>query len=81
MLVHLRKVHGWPEIPSVSHWRGEIVSFQKDAAQRFAPSMRQRISLTSLYADAIEQLETAAYDGAAPQLWPAASPFTPNQLL
>ena len=27
MLVHLLKVHCWPESPSVGHWRGEIVSF------------------------------------------------------
>jgi Domain of unknown function DUF29 len=37
MLVHLLKVHSWPESPSVGHWRGEIVSFQADAAQRLPP--------------------------------------------
>lgn len=49
MLVHLLKVHCWPECHSAGHWRGEIVSIQRDAAQRFAPSMRQRIDVDRLY--------------------------------
>jgi len=31
-LVHLLKVHCWPESQSAGHWRGEIASFQRDAA-------------------------------------------------
>jgi len=81
MLVHLLKVHGWPASSSLTHWRGEIVSFQKDAAQRFAPSMRQRIDLAQLYSDAQEQLEGADYDDIAPRPWPPACPFTLDQLL
>ena len=64
MLVHLLKVHGWPESPSVGHWRGEIVSFQADAAQRFTPSMRQKIDPDRLYRLAREQVSAASYDGA-----------------
>jgi hypothetical protein len=81
MLVHLLNAHCWPENYSAGHWRGEIVSFQRDAAQRFAPSMRQRIDLARLYADAVEQLETATCDGVAPTAWPAACPFTLDELL
>ncbi len=81
MMVHLLKVHGWPDSPSANHWRGEIVSFQKDAAQRFAPSMRQRIDLAKLYTDAIEQLETVLYDGVAPLAWPMTCPCSLDQLL
>jgi hypothetical protein len=81
MLVHLLKVHGWPAGQSVGHWQAEFVAFQKDAARRFAPSMRQRIDLARLYADAREQLETVAYDGLAPPAWPAACPFTLDELL
>ena len=40
MLVHLLKVHGWPDSAAADHWRREIMSFQSDAAQRFAPSIR-----------------------------------------
>jgi Domain of unknown function DUF29 len=57
ILVHLLKVHGWPNSLSIRHWRTEIASFQKNAVRRFSPSMRQRIDLAKLYSDALEQLE------------------------
>ncbi|HVC63695.1 MAG TPA: DUF29 domain-containing protein [Acetobacteraceae bacterium] len=81
MLVHLLKVCGWPDCPSAGHWQGEFVAFQKEAARRFAPSMRQRIDVALLYADAQEQLEPVQYDGTAPLPWPAECPFTLDQLL
>jgi hypothetical protein len=81
MLVHLLKVQGWPDNPAVDHWRGEIGSFQADAAQRFAPSMRRRIDLASLYGKALGQLNGIKYDGASPRAWPAKCPFTLNELL
>jgi hypothetical protein len=81
MLVHLLKVQGWPNDPAVDHWRVEIGSFQADAAQRFAPSMRRRINLTALYNKARAQLRGIKYDGASPGAWPAACPFTLNELL
>ena len=34
LLVHLLKLRCWPDSPLVGHWRGGIVSFQADAAQR-----------------------------------------------
>ncbi len=67
MLVHLLKIHGWPNSPSVDHWRAEVGSFQKNATRRFAPSMRQRIDVAKLYADAREQLDGACYDGVSAQ--------------
>jgi len=81
MLAHLLKVRGWPDSTPVNHWRGEIVAFQQNALQRFAPSMRQRIDLGRLYADALEQLEPWQYDATAPLPWPADCPFTLDQLL
>jgi hypothetical protein len=81
MLVHLLKVNCWPENLSTGHWRGEIVSFQKDAAQRFAPSMRQRINLDRLYEAAGEQVAAATYDGQPAMPFPPDCPFTLDQLL
>ncbi len=81
MLVHLLKVHGWPDSPSLVHWRVELASFQKNAARRFAPSMRQRIDLTRLYGDALEQLDGVDYDGILPRPWPVTCPFTLDELL
>jgi hypothetical protein len=81
VLVHLLKVHGGPDNPSAQHWRMEIGSFQKDAARRFAPSMRQRIDLAKLYSDAREQLDGMDYGGVAPRPWPVTCPFTLDGLL
>lgn len=81
MLVHLLKLHGWQDSISVPHWRTEVVSFQKDALQRFAPSMRQKIDLARIYADALEQLDGADYDGVKPFVLPTTCPVTLDQLL
>ena len=81
MLVHLVKLQGWPESPSVSHWRQEVVAFQQDADRRFAPSMRRRIDLGRLYRGALAQLEDVTDDGIAPLPWPAECPFSLEQLL
>jgi hypothetical protein len=81
MLVHLLKVHGWPNSESVRHWRTEIGSSQKNAARRFSPSMLQRIDVAKLYSDALEQLEGVDYDDLAPRPWPVACPFTLDRLL
>ena len=81
LLVHLLKVHGWPQAAARSHWRAEIVAFQQNAVRRFAPSMRQKMHLARLYAEALEQLEGETYDGAPPNAWPLNCPFTLDQLL
>ena len=81
MLVHLLKLRGWPDSPAAGHWRTEVVSFQKDAARRFAPSMRQRLDIQEAWADARDQLEDAIYDGQAAPTWPATCPFTLDDLL
>ncbi len=81
MLVHLLKVQGWPNNQATDHWRGEIGSFQADAAQRFAPSMRRRINLTTLYDKARAQLDGIKYDGVSPEPWPEACPFILDELL
>ncbi|WP_428532895.1 DUF29 family protein [Rhodopila sp.] len=49
ILVHLLKLHGWPQRSAAGPWRAEIVAFQADLCRRFAPSMRQRIDLPQLY--------------------------------
>ena len=56
ILVHLLKIHAWPNSNACPHSRGEIVAFRSNANRRFAPSMRQRIDVGALYAEALEQL-------------------------
>ncbi|MGE0226213.1 MAG: DUF29 domain-containing protein [Acetobacteraceae bacterium] len=81
MLVHLLKLHAWPESDAAGHWRGEVALFQAEAAQRFAPSMRRRIAVDRLFAEARTQLEGMTHDGRPPLALPAACPFTLDALL
>jgi hypothetical protein len=50
MPVFILKLNGRPRLAARRHWRGEIVAFQTGARQRYAPSMRQRIDVSELYA-------------------------------
>jgi Domain of unknown function DUF29 len=81
ILVHLLKLQGWPTLAACRHWRSEIVAFQTDAQHRFAPSMRQRINLDSIYARAALQIEPLRYGGKAPSPAPATCPVTLDALL
>ncbi|MBV8613915.1 MAG: DUF29 family protein [Acetobacteraceae bacterium] len=64
----------------MAHWRGEIAALLAGARRRFTPSMRQRIDLAGLYADALYEVRAGA-DDAEPRLLPTACPFTPDDLL
>lgn len=81
VLVHLLKLRAWPESQSARHWRVEVVAFQRNAARRFAPSMRRRIDLNRLYRDAADQLEAGRERGDPPLGLPEDCPFTLDQLL
>jgi hypothetical protein len=81
MLVHLLKLQGWPDSPVADHWRRAIASFQSDAVQRFAPSMRQRVDLASLYARAISELKDTRFDDLSLLPWSAVCPVDLDELL
>jgi hypothetical protein len=81
MLVHLLKLQGWPDSASANHWRQQIVAFESDAEQRFAPSMRQVIDVEALYVRAVRQACVAEIDGASPRPWPEACPIGLDALL
>jgi Domain of unknown function DUF29 len=81
MLVQLLKVLGWPESPCVHGWRAELVRFQGEAERRFAPSMRRRIDVRRLYADAVQQLEPLRNEAITPLPWSTRCPVTLDQLL
>ena len=81
VLLHLLKVHGWPKSPARNHWLGAITGFQQEAADRFTPSMRQRIDVPRLYENALARSRGLEMDGTAPLPFPAACPFTLDQLL
>ena len=81
MLVHLLKLHGWLGHSARNHWREEIAAFQGNAAARFAPSMRQRIDLETVYARAKRQVAQLPYADRPARTPPPACPVTLDQLL
>jgi Domain of unknown function DUF29 len=81
IIVHLLKVHDSPDSLATTHWRREVVAFQKNARRRFTPSMRQRIDVEKLYREAVEEARAGIEDSPAPHAWPDANPFTLDDLL
>ena len=80
-LAHLLKLHAWPGHPAVAHWRGETASFLASARGRFSPSMRQRIDLADLYADALYEVRAGSDDADLLNPLPGTCPFVLNDLL
>lgn len=80
-LAHLLKLHAWPASDAAAHWRGEAAGFLADARRAFTPSMRQRIDLAELYADALHQVRAGTGGAPAPRPLPQACPFTLDELL
>jgi len=80
-LVHLLKLHAWPGSRAAAHWRDEVAGFLDDARDRFAPSMRQRLDLDDLYADASGRVRAGTDDAGEARPLPEACPFTLDELL
>ena len=80
-LLHLLKLHAWPGSSAAAHWRDEVGAFLDDAAQRFTPSMRQRIELEELYAKALRRARETADATGEPRPLPDACPFRLDDLL
>ena len=64
-ILHLLKIEAWPQSRDVPHWRSEARLFRAQARRRFVPSMRQRLDVEGLYADALRALPEAS-DGLPP---------------
>jgi hypothetical protein len=79
-LVHMLKAQGWPLARDVENWRADARGFRAQAANRFAPSMRQRLDLARLYRQALRAVP-ATMDGQPPQPLPDACPATLDELL
>lgn len=61
-LAHRLKVLAWPQSREVPGWRTEARRFRDQAADRFAPSMRQRIDMAKLYRRAMSYLPETVDD-------------------
>jgi hypothetical protein len=79
-LLHILKVTAWPDSRDVPHWRGEAELFRAQAADRFVPSMRQRIDLERIYRRARRAMPETI-DGVAPLPVPATCPHSLDDLL
>jgi hypothetical protein len=79
-LAHDLKAEAWPNSQAVPGWRAEAVRFRQEAAEAFAPSMRQHIDMVKLYALAFRRLP-AMMDGQAPLPVPTTCPATLDELL
>ncbi len=79
-LVHMLKAEAWPLSREVPHWQAESRMFRGEAADRFAPSMRQRIDLTRIYRRALRGLPDTI-DGQPPLPVPDICPVTLGDLL
>jgi hypothetical protein len=79
-LAHILKAEAWPASRDVPHWQAEARGFRRQARRRFAPSMRQKIDVADLYADALAMLPDTM-DGLPPVLVPAVCRFTLDELL
>jgi len=55
-LRHMLKAEAWPYSRDAPSWRADAVDFRRQARRRFTPSMRKRIDVASLYADAVAAL-------------------------
>jgi hypothetical protein len=79
-LIHMLKAEAWPLSLDAPNWRAEVVRFRADAADRYAPSMRQRIDLDRIYRQAFRALPETM-DGQAPGAVAQVCPMTLEELL
>src|ERR1700728_1844945 len=52
-LRHMLKANAWPLSSDAPSWRADAIDFRRQGRRRFVPSMRQRIDVAGLYADAL----------------------------
>jgi hypothetical protein len=78
--VHMLKAEAWPLSQTAPSWRADARLFRAQARRAFAPSMRQRIDVPGLYADALNALPEAI-DGTPPLPVPTECPVTLDELL
>jgi hypothetical protein len=79
-LIHMLKAAAWPLSDAVPHWQAEARVFRSNAANRFAPSMRQRLDFARIYRQALRGLPDTV-DGQPPLPVPDACPVTLGELL
>src|ERR1700733_11994192 len=64
-LRHMLKAEAWSLSIDAPSWRADPIDFRRQARRRFVPSMRQKIDLAGLYADALAAMPETI-DGTPP---------------
>ncbi len=80
-MLHVLKLASWPNSRSVEHWRDEADAFLNDAARRYTPSMRRRLAVPDLYAEALRRVSRKHDESGGSLALPTACPFTLDELL
>ena len=80
-LIHVLKCEAWPASLAYRHWTAETNTFLSTAKRRFAPSMRHKIDLQSLYSDALKSVRLDDDDSGTPMALSDDCPFKLDQLL
>src|SRR5689334_13462036 len=78
--VHMLKAEAWPLSLAAPSWRADAKGFRLQARRRFTPSMRQRIDVAGLYADALRAMPETI-DGPPPLPVSTECPVTVDELL
>ena len=78
--LHDLKAEAWPLSRDVAHWRAEARLFRRQARRRFTPSMRHKLDVADLYADALAGLPETL-DGQPPLRATELCPVTLDELL
>ena len=78
--LHDLKAEAWPLARDVEKWRADARLFRRQAKRRFTESMRQRLDIPGLYADALAGLPEKM-DGQEPLSVPQECPVTLDDLL
>ena len=79
-LEHFLKPEAWPLSHDAPKWRATARLFQIEAAEAFAPSMRERVDMAKLYRKALSLLPETV-DGEPPLPVPPVCPITLDELL
>lgn len=79
-LRHMLKSEAWPLSIDAPSWRADAIDFRRQARRRFVPSMRRKIDLGALYADALAAVPETT-DGQLPLPLPDVCPVTLDELL
>jgi len=74
------QAEGWPLSRDVPHRQAEARVFRAQARRRFVPSMRQKVDVPGIYADAVRGLPDTI-DGQPPLPVPDVCPVTLDELL